>query len=203
MSLLARRLLRTTAQNVISAITGVIVDSPGDWDTQPNRLPNIKLRAPGDRKVSVARTLPEFTTTVVLEMEVTVAGETAEEAQDALEDLGSKVEDAFFGAQPLVKLCQQFPTVQTTVKISGEGRSHFGRAHMLIECEVFEAFDPTIINPADYPALQQMGVHVDTARPFDADGTYANPPFPDAVPPAPRSTGPDGRDEGSLELDLT
>jgi hypothetical protein len=203
MSMLARRQLRTTARAVIEAITGITVESPGDWDTPPSRLPNIKLRAPNERKQSVTRTMPEFTTVVTLEMLITVVGNTAEEAQDAIEDLGQQVEACFFGAQPLVQLCQQFPTVTTDTDISADGQRHTARAVMRVDCEVFEAFDPTEINPADYPALQQVNVHADTARPFDASGTYANPPFPSAVQPAPRTTGPDGRDEGTLQLDMT
>jgi len=203
MSMLARRKLRETALAVVQAITGITVESPGDWETAPARCPNIKLRAPGERKVSVTRTLPEFTTTVTLELMLTVEDATAASAQDALDDLCQQLEACFFSAQPLVQLCQQFPTVTTTVDISSDGKRHVARAVMRVDCETFEAFDPTEISPADYPALQRMDVHVDTGAPFDPGGAYTDPPFPDAVTPAPRTAGPDGRDEGTLQIDLT
>jgi hypothetical protein len=203
MTILARRLLRETAKGVIEAITGIIVESPGDWETAPARLPNIKLRAPNDLKRSGARTLPQFTSVVTLELLLTVQGDTAEAAQDEIESLGQQVEACFFSAQPLVQLCQQFPTVTTAIDISSDGKRHAGRATMRIDCEVFEAFDPTEINPADYPALQRLDVHVDTAAPFDATGTYPSPAFPASVTAAPRTSGPDGRDEGTLHIDLT
>ena len=51
-------------------------------------------------------------------------------------------------------------------------------------------------------AFQEAQIHLDTTTPFDASGTYPNPPFPDAVQPAPRTSGPDGRAEGGLDIQL-
>lgn len=71
---------------------------------------------------------------------------------------------------------------------------------MHIEVEFYqgpEAFFPIVAVPLD-----SIGLHVDTAQPFDPNGTYANPPFPASVHPAPRTSGPDGRDEGALNINL-
>lgn len=202
-AVLARRQLREAVKTVVQAITGVTVESPGDWATPPGKLPNIKLRCGIDRKQSVAKTQPEFTTTVTLELLARVGASTASAAQDAIEDLGQKIELAILGAPAFVVLLQQVSSVTTQTEINAEGEQHLAGIQMSIDCEVFEAFDPTEINPADYPALQQLNVHVDTAAPFDATGTYASPAFPDSVTPAPRTSGPDGRDEGTLQLDMT
>ena len=62
--------------------------------------------------------------------------------------------------------------------------------------EFFELYEPNA--PID---LQTITLNVDLQNIFDATGTYSNPPFPAAVVPAPRTTGPDGRDEGYVEAD--
>ncbi len=200
--ILARRQLRLAAKQAISAFTGVTVESPGDWESQPVNMPSIKLRCPMERKQSLARTMPEFTTTVTLELLARVVADTEDAAQDAIEALGQAIEQAVFGSVALVRLCQQFSTVTTETDISADGKKHFGGIKLSIDCELFESFDPTEINPADYPAAQKVAVHVDTAQPFDATGIYPSPAFPASVPPAPRTTGPDGRDEGYLEINL-
>lgn len=203
MSMLVRRQLRLLAVALITSETGIQVESPGDWATPPSKLPSIKLRSPGDRKVSITRAMPEFTTTVTLEIMATVSGNTQGEAQDAIEDLGQQIEAAIFAGQPIVQLCQQFTSSNAEVDISADGETHIARMRMTIECETFESFEPTQLNPADYPALKQLVVNVDTAGPFDALGTYPTPPFPDSVATAPRTSGPDGRNEGTLQIDLS
>jgi hypothetical protein len=202
MSILARRQLRLSAKAVIAALTGVTVESPGDWNIVPSKLPNIRVRVPSERKSSSTRSMPTFTTTASLQILATLQAGTADDAQDQIDALGQLIEAAFFSAQPLVRMCQQFTSVNTEVEVTAEGERHIARMLMTVDCEMFESFDPTEINPADYPALQQLNVHVDMLAPFDPSGTYANPPFPDSVTPAPRTSGPDGRDEGRLQIDL-
>ena len=202
MSVLARRQLRQAALAAIERISGITVESPGDWDTVAAQLPNVKLRCGTERKSSITRTEPEFTTTVALEILARVEANSEGDAQDCIEQLGALIESALLGNVAFVKLCQQFSSVSTQTQISAEGKRHLGGIHMVIECEVFESFDPTEIAPGAYPALQQMNVHLDTAAPFDATGTYASPPYPASVTTAPRTTGPDGRDEAALQIDL-
>ncbi len=200
-TILARRQVRLAALAALNgANLGATIDSPGDWSTPPDRLPAILLRAPSDRKESVAKTQPEFTTTVALEIEARVGANTAEAAQDRLESLGAAIEQALFTNHDLIALLQQVASVDTRTEITAEGRAHIGMLKMVVDLELFEAFDPFAV--AAPPALTSVGIHVDMANPFDANGTYANPPFPDAVSPAPRTSGPDGRDEGALDITL-
>lgn len=203
MSVLARRQIREAVKAVLTVLTGVTVESPGDWDTPPGKLPNIKLRCGTERKQSVTKSMPEFTTTVTLEVLARVVASTDVDAQDQIEALGQIIEQAILGAPAFIKILQQVSSITTVTEITSEGQRHLAGIQMLIDCEVFESFDPTEINPSAYPALQEMLIHVDTAKPFDATGTYAAPPFPDSVTPAPRTSGPDGRDEGTLQIDLT
>lgn len=198
MSTTARRQLRLLTVAAVQQITGVTVLSPGDWETPPKNLPEIKVRVPSDRKVSTAKSAPTFTTTVTAEILVRVSGATDVAALDAIEALGAQIEDALFGMVSLISIIQQIASVTTQTLVTADGASHIGASLMSVDFEVFEAFDPSTL--AALPALQQILVNVDTARPFDAVGTYASPPFPGSVNPAPRTVGPDGRNEATLQV---
>ena len=139
---------------------------------------------------------------VTLELIATLQSLTAEQAQADIEALGFNIENALFCWQPLVQLLNQFSGVATESEITAQGEQHIARIRMSVDCETVEYFDPTQIFPNNYPALSQVNVNVDTDSPFDPTGTYSNPPFPAVVVPAPRTTGPDGRNEGTLQINL-
>lgn len=203
MSQSAQRTLRLVVQAVLQAATGVPVLSPGDWETPTINLPEIKLRSPGNRKASIARAGANFTTTVSLELLARVSADTAEAAQDAIEALVEKIEAAVLALPELIELVQQVATVDTEMSVSADSRTHIGEARMMLQCETFEEFDPRDTYGDRFVDLQQVAVNVDTAYPFDAAGTYAGAAFPAAVQPAPRTSGPDGRNEGVLLIPLT
>ncbi len=226
---LARRYLRRAMAAVLQQLTGVTVDSPGDWDTPATALPNIKLRALGDVKDSTGRAMPAFTTIAPLQLLARVRAQTAAEAQDAIEALGLLIEDAALIAVEVIPALQQIAKVTTKQRISADGEEHYGELEMQIDCETFEQFDPAEIAPELLIELQQLVITLDTIGPFDpgasiapvpADvtddvalglthqqsveaGDYPGAPYPDAVQPAPRTSGPDGRIEGELRIDLT
>lgn len=227
--MLARRDLRLRLQAVITVLAGVTVESPGDWETAPSALPEIKLRVPAERKVSKGRLMPTFDTTVSMELIARVQGRTASEAQDAIDDLCNKVERAILGAPSFIEVLQQVSMVDSRVRVTAEGEQHLGEAHLMFACETFEVFDAIEIDPTLAAELRQMLLTFDTAGPFDpgslqtpvvatdvgapvdrplayssaATGNqYPNPPFPASVVPAPRATGPDGRAEGVLLVNL-
>jgi hypothetical protein len=203
---LARRQIRLSA---LAAIVGaniqnvgapVTIESPGDWTTPPEVLPAILLRAPGDRKESKHRGQPQFDTTVTIEIEARVQALTAMDAQDAIEDLCLSIEQALLTNYDLISITQQVAAVETKTEITSEGREHFGGAMMHFVFECFESFDP--FEAIEPPALNNMKLHIDLVGTFDPTGTYPDPPFPDSVTPAPRTSGPDGRDEGALDINL-
>jgi hypothetical protein len=54
-----------------------------------------------------------------------------------------------------------------------------------------------------FAPLTTLDIHVDTVQPVDRFGTYPAPTAPPYTPaPAPRTEGPDGRDEGALTIPL-
>ena len=211
--MLARRQARLAALDALQSIPGLTVQSPGDWAIPPSALPAALLRVVSERKDSVVKQMPEFTTTVTLEIQLRTQATTAAAAQDAIEALGYAVEQALFTNYALVGMCQQIGSVDTDIEITAEGGQHIAGVTMKVDCEVFEAFDPTavappltpwpVVPPATVP-LTSAGIHLDMDAPFDPSGTYT--PSADAPPytptPAPRTTGPDGRDEAALDIQL-
>ena len=202
MSVTARRQLRLLTVQAVQAFTGVTVLSPGDWETPSRNFPEIKVRCPSDSKLSVAKAMPSFTTTVTIEILARVSAPTDVAALDAIEALGQRIEDAVFGMAALVRVIQQVASVTTQTAVTSDGLTHIAGALVTVGLEVFESFDPSLIDPSAMQALQTVLVNLDTAHPFDATGTYASPPFPASVTPAPRVTGPDGRNEAGLQITL-
>lgn len=187
--MLARRQIRLAALAALSgpAFMGITIDSPGDWSTAPEALPALLLRAPDERKESVTKGMPEFTTTISLEVEARVGASHAAAAQDAIEALCYTIEMALLTSAGLINIVNQVASISTRMEISSTGRIHFGAALMTITFEVPEMYDPFLIHPP--PALTSFGLHFAAGAQFDATGTYANPAF--AALAAPRASGLD------------
>lgn len=204
--ILARRELRLA---VLAALQGVTsaqsVESPGDWTTQPPSMPAVLVRAPRGSKEAVCRGAPNFTSTVAVEIETRVLGKSGPEAQDRLEALDCEVELALFTNHALVQMVQQF-TVDIESEVSADGRHHYGGSKWTIRCEFAEAFDPIYDAPAAWQPvavpLDGIDIHADLAGTFDVTGTYPGSDFASSIAPAPRTAGPDGRDEGGLTINL-
>ncbi|WP_431276274.1 hypothetical protein ACQ858_08475 [Variovorax ureilyticus] len=208
----ARRQLRLAIVAALAArVQGTYQVTPGNWPTASEKLPALLVSVPTEQRTSINRGVPEFTTMISVVVQGQVDGLTAEEAQDRIEDLAYRVEEAILKGYWVIRMIQQFSSIQTDVECTADGKRHFAGFRMTLVGEVFESFDPTadippgsVWPPADptLAPLESVGIHVDTTDPFDATGTYPSPPFPDAVTPAPRTSGPDGRDEGALDIQL-
>lgn len=199
---LARRQVRVAALAALTAaLTDVTLECPPVTPVAPKQLPYAGLRCGIERKAAEGKRLAKFTTTATLEVIARVSASTKEAAQDALEALGARIEVALFGSVDLIALVQQM-NATTTTDISAEGSTYLAGLEMSIDCELYEVFEPVVLNPDAYPSLQGINLHLDTQRPYDADGIYAGSPFPDSVTPAPRTSGPDGRDEIAANVDL-
>lgn len=203
-AILARRQLRLATFAALQSLEGMgDVESPPATATAPRQMPYAGVRCGNERKAGdQGARQPKFTTTATIEILGRVAATTAGAAQDALEDLGARIEAAVFGAPTITALVQKFSNVTTTTEISGEGSAYQAALEMSVDCELLEVFDPVLINPGNYPALEGINLHVDTQRPFDANGIFAASPFPSSVTSAPRTVGPDGRDEVVANVDL-
>lgn len=201
--ILARRLLR---RSVLAAIQqansagslGWSIHSPGDWATVSARYPAVLVRNAKERKHSNSRAMPNFTTIVGVEVEARLDATTGEDAQDNIEALGFQLEQIVLGDPATVALIQQVAFVETETEITADAKKHLAGIRIVFGFEIYEEFEPNLAPIA----LQGIDLHADLGNVFDPTGTYSNPPFPDAATPAPRTSGPDGRDEGGLSIDL-
>lgn len=191
---------------------GQSVYSPFDWPTAPNSYPVILVHARKERKESLGPNTPEFNVFTTIEIIARTkspalvgdAGSAA--ALAAAETLKLQIETALIN-NPAIwadpnggQRIEQFTSVDSELNTNSEGAMPMAELLMTIEVKFYqgpEDFFPIPTNP-----LQTVDIHVDTAAPFDPNGTYPNPPFPSAVLPAPRTSGPDGRDEGALTISL-
>lgn len=193
---------------------GWTIKSPGSWATSSASLPALLIRSPKDHKEAIGRTMPAFTTTVTVELEARLEADTQEAAQDAIEAMCYQIEEALCKDYWLGRRIQQIVSIDTESVIDATSKLPLGGARITAVLECFESFDPGVAEPAPSawpltpPAdplqtpLQEIQLHADLVNVFDPAGTYASPPFPDSVTPAPRTQGPDGRDEGALDLTL-
>ncbi len=211
--MLARRQLRLAVLAALERIPNVTVDSPGDWATPPAKLPAILMRVGHEHKEALSRSMPEFTTLATIEIEARVEATTAAAAQDSIEALCYLIENTVLTDYSVIGMTQKVSSIDAISEITANGKMHLGGVKMAIGFEMMEAFDPTATPPpatawppsppATVP-LTSAGVHADLTNIFDPDGTYV--PSTDAPAytpvPAPRTIGPDGRDEGALDITL-
>lgn len=202
--------LRTIAQaQLIAANTDALANvySPLDRATWSGTYPVIFLNTPEEHKESLGPNgAPQFEVTMTLRATGRVqenqqqndAGAAA--AMVALERLQQQIEQALINNPALMSLIEQFAFVRVTNTVSGEGEVHLGEVQMDIGLQFYqgpEDFFPIASNP-----LEEVTVDADLTDVFDPSGTYPNPPFPDSVNPAPRTSGPDGRAEGGADITL-
>ena len=189
----------------------VDVESPGDWSFSQGGLPAIAVRALHDAKSSVAPTEPQFDTSTTIAVKAVVQATTAEAAQDALELLWNQVENTILKDYSVVGACKQVLSVDSEQEISSEGQNHLAGVTASFVFESYEVFDPILPDPTVTPwpvsapptvDVTTVTLDADLTNVFDPTATYPNPPFPSAVAPAPRTSGPDGRAEGGVSLTL-
>lgn len=177
------------------------VFSPRDWPTWGRDYPVILVQTPRERKESLMRGVPTFRTTASLSVIARVEEIDAPTAEERLEEFAEQIERALITDYDLVRNIQQFTFITTDVLVTAEGRSHLGELQMEFDLEFFQGVDNDYAAPPGTP-LTDVYINADMQAPFDPNGTYPNPPFPAAVVPAPRTSGPDGRNEGALHIVL-
>ena len=191
---------------------GQSVFSPFDWPTSPSSYPLILVHARKERKVSLGPNTPQFDVYTTVEILARTksgalvgdAGSAA--ALAAAERLKLQIEVTLINnpaiwADPAGgQRIEQFTSVDSEINTNSEGDMPMAELSMTIEVKFYQG--PEFFYPIPADPLQTVDIYVDTAQPFDPNGTYPNPPFPSAVTPAPRTSGPDGRNEGALTINL-
>ena len=191
----------------------VSINSPGNWSLQHLKddcgLPAILVRTGTEGKASTIRAgLPQFNSSVSIEVLCAVSSTTAEKAQDEIEQLWFQIENILLTDYSIIGSVQNVSSVDSELKIDSSGKDHVAAISAAFSYEGFEVYDSQsfITQPADpqQPTVDigQAGIHFDLVNVVDQTGTYPNSPFPNAVTSAPRTQGPDGRDEGYIQLKL-
>jgi hypothetical protein len=174
---------------------------PRDWPDDLGVMPILRLTTPTERKQSLGRSGAQQFTVVAT---VRVLGRLTAPAQNgdagaaavltALGVLQRQIEVAVINSYDLTLLIQQIAFVEATNRVTSEAKQHVGELVMDFGLEFYQG--PEDFAQPTLSALEEMAVFTDLINVYDPNGTYPTPPFPNAVQPAPRAAGPDGRVEG-------
>ncbi|SEJ21620.1 hypothetical protein SAMN04244572_03148 [Azotobacter beijerinckii] len=204
---------------------GLNVFSARTWPTWDGQYPLLYLHTPAEDMESLGRHAPQFTVTATLKISARVrvpqqtdnAG--AAQAQLALEQIQDQAKRALINNPALMSRLQQFPFIRSEFREDGEGGSELAELVMEVGMEFYqgpEDFYPLEDEAPPQPVdavteiasiqpivpLDEISITEDLINVADATGTYPDAAFPDAVAPAPRSEGPDGRAEGGITIDF-
>lgn len=170
-----------------------------DWPTNAELNPiAVLINLEKDHKISNAKTVPNFTSTPAIILDIRVQEKSLQDAKIKMEQLLTQIEQAVFTNYALNEVIQQFAYVISESSYNSDSEYHIGSSTMTIGMEIFELFQ---INPETLDNIKQVNVNVDLINRFDSTGTYINAEFPESVTPAPRTQGPDGRPEGQILID--
>lgn len=132
----------TTSQDLLALVYGALtatdattdagarVYQPGDWPTQQDQYPIIKLRLASENRTSAGRNTILFTTVTTVQIigEVSCPAEAgnagAAAAEAALWALKRQIEIAIVNSYPLTGEIQQFPSINTTLAFDASGSTH-------------------------------------------------------------------------------
>ena len=195
------------------------------WPTWSGSYPIIWVHSPAEDKESLGRQGgPQFTVTATIRISARIQlkalpkNGAAAAMILALEGIQRQIERALINFPPLMSRLQQFPFIRSEMVESDEGDQSLGELVMDVGMEFYQGpeefypmeeasdhppFDPvaeSVVQPIT--PLDGLSVTNDLHNVFDPIGTYADPPFPDSVTPAPRDVGPDGRAEGGLSFEF-
>lgn len=199
--------LVVTAIKAGSTAAGQRVYDPLDWATTDIQYPAIKVSPSTDDMQSLMRGPPEFlvTSTLLIVGKVEATGRAndagAQAALNAAMALARQVLVSVINQYDLTKLLQQFPFVRTQYRVSAEGEQHYAEFAMELGLEYINTEDDFF--PVTGQEIDEVAVHGDLQNVYDPTGTYPDSPFPGSVTTAPRTSGPDGRDEIAALIPLT
>lgn len=191
---------------------GQSVYAPFDWPTSPSAYPLILVHSRKERKVSLGPNIPQFDVYTTVEIiartksPAMVGDAGSAVALAAAEALKLQIEMTLINnpdiwADPAGgQRIEQFTSVDSEINTNSEGDMPMAELAMTIEVKFYQGAE--LFYPIPTPPLEAVDIYVDTAQPYDPNGTYPNAPFPSAVTPAPRTSGPDGRNEGALHIQL-
>ena len=180
---------------------GANVVELGDWPSDPESMPQILVYDSHSEQISNARTGPNFTATAFIMVDARVDNQVRSGAKREIDMLEAQIKQAVLCSQEIQSQLQQVSSIRTQKKMNSDTGAHAAQVIIEFGLEYFQSMDEYFPNIPPY-IYEQAGVHADLTNVVDKTGTYSDPPFPDAVTPAPRTVGPDGRDEGFIQVDF-
>jgi hypothetical protein len=185
---------------------GPRVYAPDDIPVQHEEMPAILVETPAETKTSRGRMggIPQFLTVATVSATGYVEATSAIRAKAQVARLADQIALCVLTSNDIIVSIQQFTEVRSSYTVTADGEMHNGIATVQFDMEFPQEFYPA---PPTYP-LEDVVIDADLANHFDATGTYSasnpgfNADFPHSAVPAPRSSGPDGRLEGRIKIDL-
>ena len=190
-----------------ASVAGGNVYAVRSWPTTAQSYPIVYVKTPTEERESLGPNgAPQYKVTstirfiarVRVPVQANDAGTAVAEA--ALEALKADIEVAIINNPSIMVLLQQYPFTRSEMGINSDGDMPFGELALDIGMEFYQG--PEDFYPIVGAPLEEITVDADLTNVADPNGTYPNPPFPAAVTPAPRTSGPDGRAEGGLDIQL-
>lgn len=186
-----------------ATLAGDRVYSALSWPTHAVRYPLIYCRAPTEEKEGLGRNgPPQFNVLTTLRVEARTEigakpnGLSAAMLEKELGVLGQQIQVALINNPALMGLLQQVAFIRTEMTLDSDGNKETGEIEVAIGLEFYQG--PEDFFPLPEWDLDTIATTVDLVNVFDPNATFPNPAFPDAVHPAPRTAGPDGRPEAGL-----
>lgn len=185
-------------------LAGHRIFAPRTWPTWDGEYPVLIVLTPRERKdrQGLGDLLFNVRSTVRVIGRVSVAAAEDEEgAIVALADLvlmQRQIETHVVG-DPRVARLAQVTAIDVQQGTRSIGKKHIGELIMDLEMSFSQGPEAFFI-PQSVP-LESVRAFIDSGNVVDKEGTYPTPPLPYNVPDAPRTEGPDGRQEGGFEVD--
>lgn len=191
----------TVAALTAKAGVGDNVFSPRTWRTVVEDEPILLVQSPKERKESLGRDAPQFTTTVTIRVVGRLrrksSGDDDRTGAAVLVALGvlqRQVERAVINDYDLYRLIQQVAHVDVVSDVKSEGGYVHGELVMDFGLETYQG--PEEFGEVEADEIVNIATFLDLVNVFSPDGAFDETPFPDSVTPFPRTAGPDGRLEG-------
>lgn len=170
--------------------------------TQALEYPLILIQTGSEDKQGVSpNAKADFNTVSEIAATGRAEGTNDNEVLEKLDVLSIQIEKAILSDLQILKRINMIESVSTDIGLFGDKKMTYGDVQMrfrFAHTQIAEEFFPE----PDAQALEGVDIHLDTKNPNDPTGTYPDPAFPESVTDAPRTSGPDGRDEATLKIDL-
>nr|GAT43698.1 predicted protein [Mycena chlorophos] len=203
----AAQLVAKNTAGEFPTAAGASVFSPRDWASFNGQYPAIFVLSKSEDRASLGPNgAQQFTTTTEIVITARVVakmlpnGAGALGAQLALEALKTEIDQVLVNNPVITPLIQQIAYVHTEISVNDNGTDHLAELEMHFGIEFYEG--PEDFYPVEGVPITDVNVTLDAINRFDPNGTYPDPPFPSSVEPAPRTSGPDGRAEGGIDITL-